>query len=97
MKQEEREYLQRVAEVGCIVCRKFYGVESPAEIHHLRAGQGMGQRASNFDVIPLCPHHHRIGGWGIALHAGQKEFEKRHASERELLDVTREILHDSSH
>ena len=33
--------------------------ETPAEIHHIRTGQGAGQRADNFKVIPLCPIHHR--------------------------------------
>ena len=47
-------YMTRVAEGGCIVCG------CPAQLHHPRqfAGVGLGQKASDWLVIPLCPHHH---------------------------------------
>ena len=60
MNKAEKEHLSKVASVGCIVCRMQGNEESPAEIHHVRTGQGMGQRASNYEVIPLCPF---IIGW----------------------------------
>lgn len=60
MNKAEKEHLSKVASVGCIVCRNLGFGESPAEIHHVRTGQGMGQRASNYEVIPLCPF---IIGW----------------------------------
>lgn len=54
MRKAEKEHLNNVAELGCIVCRNngFYG--SAAEIHHIGNGT-MGKRASNYEVIPLCP------------------------------------------
>ena len=55
MKKAERLYLGDVASMGCIVCRNSEWGESPAEIHHIRNGQGMSQRASNYETIPLCP------------------------------------------
>ena len=60
MNKAEKEHLSRVANVGCIVCRMQGNEESPAEIHHIRHGQGISQRASNYEVIPLCPF---ITGW----------------------------------
>ena len=60
MNKAEKEHLSKVASVGCIVCRNIGFGESPAEIHHVRTGQGMGQRASNYEAIPLCPF---IIGW----------------------------------
>jgi hypothetical protein len=60
MNKAEKEHLSKVASVGCIVCRMQGNEESPAEIHHIRHGQGMSQRASNYEVIPLCPF---IIGW----------------------------------
>ena len=60
MNKAEKEHLSRVANVGCIVCRMQGNEESPAEIHHIRSGQGISQRASNYEVIPLCPF---ITGW----------------------------------
>lgn len=92
MTKDEKRHMSKVAELGCIVCRREgYGI-SPAELHHPRANAGMGQRASNFDVIPLCPAHHRIGGHGIAIHAGQKTFEARYGTEAELLEATNALL-----
>jgi hypothetical protein len=85
MKKEEREHLNSVAELCCIVCRNLGYEDSPAEIHHINAG-GMGMRSSNFEVLPLCHVHHRTGGYGVAVHAGKAEFEKRYGSERELLE-----------
>ncbi len=91
-KRAETLHMARVAESGCIVCRNIYGVYSPAEIHHIRAGQGAGQRASNYDTIGLCPLHHRLGGYGVAIHAGQREWEKRYGTETELLEQTKQLL-----
>ena len=76
------ELMAKVAGLGCLICR------GPAEIHHVRFGQGMSQRASDYLIIPLCPVHHRTGGFGIAIHAGQKQFELQHGSELELLAQT---------
>jgi len=86
MTNSEREHLARVAEMGCIICG------SPAEIHHVRAGMGMGQRNDHFNVIPLCPNHHRNGGYGVAFHAGKKGFEAKYGTEAELLETVRLIL-----
>lgn len=82
MKTAERLYMQAVAELGCIICG------SPAAIHHIRAGQGMSQRAGNCLVIPLCPEHHQHGGHGVAIHAGQKTWEGLYGTEMEMLDKT---------
>lgn len=88
----EREHLSKVAEIGCIVClNENYG-QSPAEIHHIRSGQGMAQRASNYEVIPLCPIHHRNGGHGVAVHAGIETWQERFGTEVELLNQVKEML-----
>lgn len=88
----EREHLSKVAEIGCIVClNENYG-QSPAEIHHIRSGQGMAQRASNYEVIPLCPIHHRNGGHGVAVHAGIETWQERFGTEVELLEQVKEML-----
>lgn len=80
----ERAHLARVQALGCLICQR------PAQIHHIRANQGMGQRASNYEVIPLCPAHHQDGGHGVAIHAGLKTWESIHGTERELLRKTLE-------
>lgn len=84
--KKEREHMSRVAALGCLICQR------PAQIHHIRAGQGMGQRASHFETIPLCPQHHQDGGYGVALHSGQRTWEEIHGTERELLRKTLERI-----
>ena len=38
------------------------------------------------------PFHHRLGGYGFAVHAGRKEFERKFGTEHELLEQTRREL-----
>ena len=92
MTKTERNHLERIAAMGCIVCHRQGHYNAPAEVHHIRAGQGMGQRASHFLAIPLCPEHHRTGGHGTAIHAGLKSWEMAHGSELELLAETYRLL-----
>jgi len=50
--------LDVIAGFGCWICRRE-GLDSPAEVHHIRSDVGMGQKSER--VIPLCPNHHRVG------------------------------------
>lgn len=92
MTNAEKKHRSRVAALGCIVCRNIGYDDSPAQLHHIRAGQGMGQRASEFEVIPLCPMHHQQGGYGIAIHAGQATWEAVYGTELQLLVQTLALL-----
>lgn len=86
MTRDEKRHLDRVAALGCLICG------APAEIHHPRFVCGMSQRASHWLAIPLCPRCHRTGGFGVAIHAGQQEFEKNYMSEQDMLaEVIRRI------
>lgn len=84
--------MTKVAALGCIVCRNLGFVDTPAELHHPRFLAGAGQKASNMDVIPLCPMHHRIGGLGVAIHAGRQSFEAAYGTEAELLAQTWRLI-----
>jgi hypothetical protein len=77
----EALHLGRVAALGCIVCGMSAGC------HHIRHQAGMGRKNSHFEAIPLCPDHHQTGGYGVAFHAGPREWERRYGTERELLAV----------
>lgn len=79
---EHKDYLSAVAAIGCLICNR------PAQVHHIRAGQGIGQKASDYLTIPLCPDHHTNGGHGVAIHAGKKAFEGLYGSEMHLLAQT---------
>jgi len=94
LSKAEREYYDKLSQLGCIVCINLgYGFSTP-HIHHIRHGAGMGQKSSWNDAIPLCPNHHQHGGYGIALHAGIKEFEKRYGTETELRNQVKALLND---
>jgi hypothetical protein len=85
-RQRDPAYLARVAELPCSVCG-VYGVH----VHH-RTGAGMGRKADDYDTIPLCPTHHQHGNYGIALHAGEKEWERRYGTQEEHVKKTQLAL-----
>jgi hypothetical protein len=90
--KDEKNHYDKLSQLGCIVCRKEGWGYSPPHIHHIRHGVGLSQRSHWSLAIPLCPNHHQNGGYGIALHAGQKEFERKFGSESELLRQTLTVL-----
>jgi hypothetical protein len=93
LKKKDKEYLDRVAELGCIVCRNERLGKSPALIHHIRTGYGVSQRAPHHEAIPLCPIHHQYPAGGeLAYHASPKQFEDRYGTELELLEQVRGLL-----
>lgn len=61
----EREHMGKVAALPCACCGA-----SGVHVHHIREGQGMGQRANHYLTIPLCPPCH-TGPKGIH---GDKSF-----------------------
>ena len=91
MKKAERDHISKVVESCCIACRLNGIDDSQAEAHHIGNGT-MGKKASNFEVIALCPIHHRSGGHGVAVHAGRKAFEAVFGTEQELLEMTINML-----
>lgn len=80
----EKRYMARVAELQCVLC----GI-SPVELHHIREGQGMAQRAPNWLVIPACPSCHR-GSTGI--HGNKQILKAQKVDEIDLLARTIERL-----
>lgn len=77
-------YMGRVAELGCLIC------DSPANIHHIRTGVGMGQRQSDYLTIPLCREHHQ---GDFSIHADRRQFCAIYGEELTLLAETIEKLH----
>ena len=93
-RKADKAHMDRIASVGCILCRHLDLGQTPAQLHHIREGQGMSQRASNFLVVPLCETHH-TGNPGI--HGlGERGFYTRYKlSELDLLAMTIERLYDN--
>lgn len=53
-KSPQKMYMDRVAKLCCCVCG-----DQGVELHHIREGMGMSQRAANWLVVPLCYGCHR--------------------------------------
>jgi hypothetical protein len=79
-----KQWKSKVAGLGCILCRHLDLGETPANLHHVREGQGLSQRASDWLVIPLCKLHHQ-GTEGI--HGG-RFYQLYKMDELDLLAMT---------
>jgi len=71
MTKNEKIALNKIAELGCILCSEVLGIEgTAAELHHVRR---FGAKRATSPVLPLCPEHHR-GNSGV--HGlGTRNFE----------------------
>ncbi|MFQ2814705.1 Ref family recombination enhancement nuclease [Aeromonas caviae] len=87
----DKQWLDDVSSLGCIACRNAGLGPSLAEIHHVRSGSGMAQRAEHTRVLPLCPRHHRAC-YPAGFHAAPRSWQQEHGSEETLLEqVAREV------
>lgn len=97
MNKDERNHYDRISQAGCIACHVLGHGYSPTEIHHIRTGAGKGQKSHWSKAIGLCPNHHRLGGAGVAIHAGIKSFESAIGmTEVELLNRQLELLNGTT-
>ena len=73
--KDEKKRLNKIAELGCILCSEVYGFEgTSAELHHVRR---YGNVRSASSVLALCPEHHRNGN--DSLHRmGVNAWEDKH-------------------
>ena len=92
--KDEKLHMRSIAELGCIICDKMGFPGSPAELHHIISNTGMGKKATNYEVIPLCPHHHRNSE--ESYHQSSKDFTEKWGSQEDLLRETLEgkVLQD---
>jgi len=88
----ESKHMDKVSQLGCIVCRNTNGCITPAEIHHI---EGKTKADSHFKVLPLCFGHHREGGRFrpfISRHPYKRRFEEAYGKEKELLEQVNKLL-----
>ena len=90
----EKFHMNKVADLGCIACRIMGYEDTPPQLHHIRGNgkdsPGIGQKSSNFEVIPLCIHHHLTGE--NAIHKNKANFEADFGTEKELLGMVEGLL-----
>ena len=75
-----KDYMGLIAQMPCALCG-----DRPVQVHHIREGQGMAQRASDFLTIPLCPSCH-VGPSGF--HGDRSMFRIMKKGELDLLADT---------
>jgi len=75
----ESRYADKVQSLGCLIC------DQPANIHHIREGQGVGQRAGNCLIIPLCQQHHQ---GSFSIHGSRRQFIDIYGNELSMLNET---------
>lgn len=79
MSSNSKRYMQKVREVGCLICQR------PASAHHIRE-----ERIKNdYLTIPLCPEHHQ---GAFSIHMSKRQFTDIYGSELDLLAKTIELL-----
>jgi len=79
--KEERAYMGRVAELGCVICGGI------PELHHNTKNRGYGAKSSNYDIMPICYKHHR-GEEGIH-YIGVKTWEDKFGDQDDLVRQVR--------
>ena len=91
--KSDKDRMNRVASLGCIVCKAFYGVYSPALIHHLTGlkYRSIGKKAKEY--IPICQAHHVDGNKEHPSVHGQPElFKQKYGSQEFLLNYTNKFI-----
>lgn len=74
-------HMGRVAEMGCFVCGA-----RPVELHH------EGKPRSDWNLVPLCPPHHRREYGPGAYHYSPKAFYALHGDSKTILRKVAERL-----
>ena len=88
----EKEWMDSIIDLGCIVCLHIHGVGSPAEVHHIN---GKTKAGCHFETIGLCYRHHRQGAdisEYTSRHPYKYKFVERYGTEDQLLTLTKEYI-----
>lgn len=85
-----QRHMGRVAALGCVLCRLRGFGPTPAEVHHIRIGQGGAQRAPDFLTVPLCPYGCHRGPKGI--HGDRSLLRAANVTELDLLAETLALI-----
>lgn len=88
---EELQFIIKVKALGCQICFMETGEYRYAEFHHIRR---LGSVKDHRRGIPLCPKHHRTGGYGVAIHAGKRTWEEKYGQQEDLMEAAYERLEE---
>lgn len=85
--QEGLEHMAKVKRLPCVICHR----PGPSDVHHVICGRFGTQRATSFQVIPLCPECHRYPH-PFAIHSGKASWIERNGPDYEYLPVVADML-----
>jgi len=91
----KKERFNKLAELGCVVCRTFFGIHTPCQIHHLTGikYRSTGKKASDEHTIGLCSIHHQNGTkHNPGIHTHPELFAEKYGSQENLLDITNGLI-----
>lgn len=77
-----------VKQLPCAIC----GTPGPNDAHHCQSGRFGKAKASDFDVIPLCPPCHRHEYGPGAYHYSKRAWEAVHGPDTGYIERTREMV-----
>lgn len=89
----EQIWMDRIVQLGCIICMIYRGQYTPAEVHHI---DGKTKPNAHLLTLGLCCRHHRFPGehWVSRHGDGKKAFEEAYLSETDLLEVTQAAVEE---
>jgi len=93
MSASGKRWMGLVARVPCVLCQHLGLGETPAQVHHLKTGRGMTDKAPDFLTIALCPEHH-TGATGVHQLKDRGLYTRYGLDELELLSMTIEGVND---
>ena len=79
----ERAHMQQVRAMDCWCCEIDGTPPDPTNLHHPKEGLGGSQRASHWEVLPICEGHHqgmkKLGK--LAYHKAPRTWKLRYGNE----------------
>jgi hypothetical protein len=90
---EERRFMDAIASLGCIACRKDGWHNPVVSLHHV---DGRTKPGAHMLVLPLCGPHHQQDDTDplgrISVHGNKARFEAKYGTQMELLAEAKERL-----
>ena len=89
----EKQWMDKIVRLGCIVCRIQGRGYVPPAVHHITKGS---RRIGHMHTLPLCqPGHHMDApkeSGEISRHPNKARFEAKYGTEEYLLELTQEAV-----
>lgn len=78
----EKNLHDRIAQMGCVACRKLGIHNTHVSIHHVH---GRTKPGCHMHVLPLCEPHHQDNGTAIAVHPWKARWEREFGKQDDLV------------